>query len=198
MAVDFYKPLAFSLALALVASVWVLKYGAARRGRRYAERRVTIARDARFRALGKVVFVAMNALTVSSFWRGADVALWKLPTDVLRILGLIVLGAATLLYVRSMSSLGDNYSPCFDAHLPHRIVTQGPYRYIRHPIYLANVLQGVGYTLASGSLLVLLLAAYGSFNILRALWNEEWYLSRIFPGYDTYRAKTARLIPFIY
>ena len=198
MAVDFYKPLALSLVLALVASVWVLKYGAARRGRRYAERRQTIARDQNFRILGKVVFVVMNVLTVYSFWRGPDVLLLALPSDLLRISGLIVLGAATLLYVRSMNCLGDNYSPFFDAHLPHRIVTQGPYRCIRHPIYLANVLQGVGYTLASGSLWVFLLAAYGSFNILRALWSEEWYLSRLFPGYQTYRAKTARLIPFIY
>ena len=198
MAVDFYKPLAFSLALALIASVWVLKYGAARRGRSYAEQRLAIGRDDSFRVLGKVIFVAMNALTVFSFWRGPGLPLLSLPSDLLRIAGLIVLGAATLLYMTSMSCLGDNYSPFFDAHLPHRIVMQGPYRYIRHPIYLANVLQGVGYTLASGSLWVLFLAAYGSFSILRALRREECYLSRTFSGYEGYRGKTARLIPFIY
>jgi protein-S-isoprenylcysteine O-methyltransferase Ste14 len=198
MEVGFYKPLVFSLALALTASVWVLKYRAARQGRRYATGRLAIGRDACFRVLGRIIFVAMNVVTFASFWAGSKALLLFLRSDTARVAGLVVLVAATLLYVKALSRLGDNYSPCFDSHRPNRIVTRGPYRYIRHPIYLANILQGVGYTLASGSLWVLVLAGYGSFSILRALSKEESYLSGTFPGYDSYRAKTFRLIPFIY
>jgi protein-S-isoprenylcysteine O-methyltransferase Ste14 len=198
MGVGFYKPLFFSLTLALTASVWVLKYGAARQGRKYAVGRLAIERDDGFRVLGKVIFAAMNVFTFASFWAGSEVLLLFLRSDTFRVAGLVVLVATTLLYVKSMSRLGDNYSPCFDAHLPNRIVTRGPYRYVRHPIYLANILQGVGYTLASGSLWVLVLSGYGVFRILSALSKEESYLSQAFPGYESYRAKTSRLIPFIY
>jgi protein-S-isoprenylcysteine O-methyltransferase Ste14 len=203
MGAGFYKALAFSLTLALIASVWVWRYGAARRGRRYAEGRTAVGRtavgrDDSFKVLGKVIFVAMNAVTFASFWADSRVLLHVLGGDAFRVAGLVVLIAATFLYLRSMDCLGDNYSPCFDPHLPRGIVTRGPYRYVRHPVYLANILQGVGYTLASGSLWVLLLSGYGVFGILSALWKEESYLSETFPGYESYRAKTSRLIPFIY
>jgi protein-S-isoprenylcysteine O-methyltransferase Ste14 len=198
MGVGVSKPLAFSLALALIASVWVLKYGAARQGRKYAEGRLAIGRDDTFRVLGKIIFVVMNVVTFASFWAGSKVLLLFSQGDTFRVVGVVVLIAATLLYVKSMSRLGDNYSPCFDPHVPDRIVTQGPYRYVRHPVYLANILQGVGYTLASGSLWVLVLAGYGVFSIMRALLKEESYLSKTFAGYESYRASTFRLIPFIY
>lgn len=198
MGIEFFKPLAFSLTLAVIASAWVLKYGVARRGRRYSNGRQAIGRDDRFRILGRVIFVVMNAVTFASFWTDSKVLLLFRQDDTSRVAGMVVLIVATLLYIKSISHLGNNYSPCFDAHLPFRIVTRGPYRYIRHPLYLANILQGVGYTLVSSSFWVLALAMYGSFSIMRALMQEESYLSEAFPGYERYQAKTARLIPFIY
>ena len=198
MRLEFLKPLAFSLILAVIALAWMLKYGSARRGRKYSQGRQTIARDDRFRTFGKIIFVVMNAVTFASFWTDSKALLMFHQSDTLRLVGLGILIVATLLYLKSMKQLGRNYSPCFDAHLPFRIVTRGPYRYVRHPLYLANILQGVGYTLAGGSLWVMPLAAYGAFNMLKALLQEESYLSETFPGYASYQAKTARLIPFIY
>ena len=198
MGVDFFKPLAFSLTLAAIAAVWVLKYGAARQGRRYSIGRQAIGRDDRFRVLGKVIFVLMNAVTFASFWTDSRVLLLFHHNDVLRVAGMGVLIVATVLYIVSMKHLGDNYSPCFDHHRPFRIVTQGPYGYVRHPLYLANILQGVGYGIVGGSLWVLALSGYGVFSVVRALMREESYLSKTFFGYESYQAKTARLIPFIY
>ena len=198
MGMDIFKPLAYSLALIVIALAWVLKYRAARRGRKYSADRQPICTDNKFKILGKIIFVAMNALTLASFWTDARIFLLFDQGDAFRLTGVIVLVAATLLYARSLRELGDNYSPCFDAHLPFRIVTNGPYGYIRHPLYLANILQGVGFILTSGSLWVLLLAAYGIFGIIRAIVREEFYLARTFPEYEHYRAKTSRLIPFIY
>jgi protein-S-isoprenylcysteine O-methyltransferase Ste14 len=198
MGVDFLKPFAFSLTLAVIAAVWVLKYGAARQGRRYSQGRQAIGRDDRFRVLGKVIFVSMNAVTLASFWTDSKVLLLFHQNDMLRIAGMVVLFVATLLYIVSMNHLGGNYSPCFDHHRPLQIVTQGPYRYVRHPLYLANILQGVGYALAGSSLWVLALCGYGIFTVVRAVSREESYLSKTFIGYESYQAKTARLIPFVY
>ena len=192
------RSIAFSLAQAVVASVWIVKYGAARKDRKYAEGRQAIFRDERFRNSGKVVFVISNIVTFASFWTNSKILLLFSRDDTFRGAGMVVLIAATLLHIKSMKYLGDNYSPCFDSHLPFRIVTQGPYRYIRHPLYLANILQGIGYTVASGSLWVLALSGYGAFKIMRALMKEESCLAKTFPGYEHYQAKTSRLIPFIY
>lgn len=198
MASDVSEPLAYSLALCAVASAWALKYWAARRRGRYAAGRRPAGGDDRFRRAGRVIFVASNLLTLASFWTETKALLPFAQGGGWRLAGLGVLTAATLLQIRSLKDLGQNYSPCFDAYVPRRIVTRGAYRYVRHPLYLANLLLGAGHTLASGSLWVLALSVYGAVKILRALAREESYLSAAFPAYDTYRAKTARLIPFIY
>lgn len=193
-----FKPLTLSLILLIIAAVWVLTYRMARRGRRYSEGRQLIERDDNFRILGKVIFLSMNVFTLASFWFDSKVLLLFSKGDWTRFAGIVVLIAGTVLYRKSMAYLGNNYSPCFDAHLPFQIVTRGPYRYIRHPLYLANILQGVGYILTSGSLWVLLFAIYGILSVVRALDKEESYLSRTFSEYEEYRASTSRLIPFIY
>ena len=198
MGIDLLKPLAYSLVLLVVASAWVLKYRAARRDRKYSKGRQLIRSDGKFKILGRMIFVAMNALTLASFWTDSRILLLLGRSDTLRLVGMIVLVAATLLYAKSLNQLGDNYSPCFDAHMPFRIVTNGPYRYIRHPLYLANILQGLGYILTSGSLWVSLLAGYGIFVVISSLVREESYLVEEFPEYEPYRGKTSRLIPFIY
>lgn len=182
----------------LIASAWLMKYRALRRERRYSEGRQPIYSDANFRVLGKLIFVGMNVLTLASFWTDSRMLLLVGASEMVRAAGIVALIAATLLYIKSLRYLGNNYSPCFDAHLPFRIVRHGPYRYIRHPLYLANILQGIGFTLASSSLWVLLLAAYGIVSIIRAIVKEESYLGQRFPEYENYRSQTSRLIPFIY
>ena len=198
MGADVFKPLVYSLVLMVIASIWVLKYRTVRRDKRYSHGRQPVCSDDRFRAIGKVIFIGMNLITLASFWSNSTLLLLVGPREPLRAAGILALIAATVLYVKSLSFLGNNYSPCFDSYLPFRIVTHGPYRYIRHPHYLANILQGIGYVLASGSLWILLFAAYGVFSIIRAVMREESYLAKTFPEYENYRAKTYRLIPFIY
>ena len=102
MGIDSFKPLAYSLALILIASAWVLKYRAARSGRKYSAGRQSICTDNKFKILGKMIFVAMNALTLASFWTDSRILLLFSQGDALRLTGLIVLVAATLLYARSL------------------------------------------------------------------------------------------------
>lgn len=198
MEITFSKSLVFSLAVALIAAGWIAKYGTARKARKYSEGRETIFRDERFRALGKIIFVVSNLVTLASFWTNSQALLPFCEDHKLRLAGMTILIAATLLHFNSMKHLGENYSPCFDSHRPFLLVKQGPYKYVRHPIYLANILLCAGYSLASCSIWVLAFSGYGAFKMLRAMEEEESYLSKTFPGYETYQAKTSRLIPFIY
>ncbi|MGI9068081.1 MAG: methyltransferase family protein [Pyrinomonadaceae bacterium] len=190
--------LAFSLAQAAIAAVWILQYGSARKTRGYSEGRQAIAKDDRFKTFGKVIFAVNNLVTLASFWTNSKLLLLFWQEDLFRLAGVVVLVAATLLCIKSMRDLGANYSPCFDSHRPLRIVTKGTYRYVRHPLYLANILQGLGYVIVSSSLWVLLLSGFGIFKIVSALVKEESYLTKTFPGYEKYQSRTSRLIPFVY
>ena len=79
-----------------------------------------------------------------------------------------------------------------------RLVTDGPYAVIRHPLYLGEAIALVGLTLQYFSLTaVALLVVQCAFQLER-IKNEEKILARIFPEYRDYMTRTARLVPGLY
>jgi protein-S-isoprenylcysteine O-methyltransferase Ste14 len=80
-----------------------------------------------------------------------------------------------------------------------QVVSTGPYRFVRHPMYSGALLMLVGVPLALGSLWGLLLFLPVLAVIVLRLINEERFLDAKLPGYREYRAATRyRLIPGIY
>jgi len=76
-----------------------------------------------------------------------------------------------------------------------RVVMRGPYRFVRHPIYLSYVLQTAGFVCAYGSLaFVALVAAHVALLVYRAH-LEEARLAAHSDEYRDYRAKTGFLMP---
>jgi protein-S-isoprenylcysteine O-methyltransferase Ste14 len=79
-----------------------------------------------------------------------------------------------------------------------QLVTTGPYRCVRHPLYLAEEIATIGVFLQFASLqAALVLAAHIAFQ-LRRMRNEELVLTASFHEYATYQRTTARLIPGVY
>lgn len=78
------------------------------------------------------------------------------------------------------------------------LVTTGPYRYIRHPIYTAVCLFCLAGALSNGSLLsvgailVLLIGA-----VMRML-AEEHLLANKYPEYREYLCTTKRMMPYVF
>jgi protein-S-isoprenylcysteine O-methyltransferase Ste14 len=104
-------------------------------------------------------------------------------------LGAFALGVYGLLYLRRSLSI-----------IPEarRLVTGGPYRLIRHPLYAAEILAAFALVLARPGLwATLTLVPFIAVQMLRARF-EEGLLSRIFPAYRPYAAHTARLIPLVW
>ena len=78
------------------------------------------------------------------------------------------------------------------------LVTRGPYRFTRHPLYIVEELAAVaGFIEAFSLWAALLLALQIAFQI-RRIFNEETVLAARFPDYARYRATTARVIPGIW
>jgi protein-S-isoprenylcysteine O-methyltransferase Ste14 len=79
-----------------------------------------------------------------------------------------------------------------------RLVTSGPYRFVRHPLYLAEELAIIGISMQFFSLSTALVLAVQIAFQLRRMYNEEAVLAESFPEYAAYQQRTARLLPGIY
>ena len=104
------------------------------------------------------------------------------------------------LFYRSHADLGTNWSITLEVREGHRLITQGVYRGVRHPMYSALILYSVGQALvipnwvAGPSNLV-------AFAILLAfrVGAEERMMAQQFGNeYATYTARTKRLIPGVW
>jgi protein-S-isoprenylcysteine O-methyltransferase Ste14 len=97
--------------------------------------------------------------------------------------------------VVALSQLGRSFSVMAETR---QLVTTGPYRIVRHPLYFAEEIAIIGVFLqfASPWTALLLLVQIG-FQ-LRRMHNEELVLTAQFPEYTAYRRTTARLIPGVY
>ncbi len=79
-----------------------------------------------------------------------------------------------------------------------RPVTSGPYRYVRHPLYLGETLTMLGLCLMIGTAIALLFwAAFTALQLVRAR-IEEGKLARQFNEYRAYREQTRFILPGVY
>lgn len=94
-----------------------------------------------------------------------------------------------------VSRLGRSFSLMPEAR---SLVTTGVYRWIRHPLYIAEEISilGVFLQVASVSAALLVIVHWG-IQMTRAV-NEERVLRTVFPDYLAYTARTARFIPGVY
>ena len=110
---------------------------------------------------------------------------------------LAVAGAALVL--RSRAELGSAWSFVPRADQGTGLVTSGPYRLVRHPIYLGLALIALGVALALGSWPAVVIVLSGI--VPTFTWRaraEETLLSRTFgERYDVYRERTKMIIPYL-
>lgn len=107
--------------------------------------------------------------------------------------------AGAILVLRSRTELGPAWSFVPKADRGTRLVTTGPYRLVRHPIYLGFALLTTGEALAFGSWPALMIVLCGI--VPTFAWRaraEETVLRRTFgEGYAIYRRRTKMIIPFL-
>ena len=179
----------------LWATVWARKHMSIRRRRAYATDRTLADTNRRYRLLSTPLFFMQTALGIAPLWSQSD---WLLPihnSETFRWLGILLITLGTLLYFSALKFLGDNYSPCFDSHLPRTHVTGGPYRLIRHPMYLGKVIVGAGFVLLSGTGWFVPALLWLIAEMIRSIKNEERTLGKELPGYLEYKLRTSAIVP---
>jgi protein-S-isoprenylcysteine O-methyltransferase Ste14 len=125
---------------------------------------------------------------------GSSEASMALP---LALSGCLLALAGAALVVRSRAELGPAWSFVPEADPGTGLVTTGPYRLVRHPIYMGLALLAMGEALAFGSWLALMIVLSGI--VPTFAWRareEEKLLSRTFgERYAVYRQRTKMIIP---
>ena len=106
---------------------------------------------------------------------------------------LILFGSSAAVF--TLLRLGGSFSVMAEAR---RLVTSGPYRFVRHPLYLSEELAVFGLFMQFFSVWTTIILALQIAFQLRRMHNEEAILAEILPEYAAYRNKTSRLIPGIY
>jgi protein-S-isoprenylcysteine O-methyltransferase Ste14 len=97
--------------------------------------------------------------------------------------------------VVALSQLGRSFSLMAETR---QLVSSGPYRFVRHPLYLAEEIAIAGLVMQFASVWTVLLFVVQIAFQLRRMHNEELVLTASFPEYVAYRQNTARLIPGVY
>jgi protein-S-isoprenylcysteine O-methyltransferase Ste14 len=106
-----------------------------------------------------------------------------------------LLVAGTAWSVWALRSLGRNLSVLAQAR---DLAEQGPYRWVRHPLYTGELVSALGLAMAAGTLAAALTwVILCALQVCRAV-SEEQVLLRSLPGYPGYRGRTAALLPGLF
>ncbi len=113
---------------------------------------------------------------------------WLLGPGVTR-LGFVLALIGVALVVWAGVTMGSSLSPFPRPPRRAELVQRGPYRFLRHPIYVGGVLFFAGLSLVFSAYGLALTAVLGAFWIAKAR-LEERLLSERFPAYAAYRRRT--------
>lgn len=110
-------------------------------------------------------------------------------------IGIAIQLAAVLLMVWARVTFGRRSFHAAANPTAGGLVTRGPYRYIRHPIYAAILYFTWAAVLTNWHPLTLALGAVVTVGLGARIWAEERFLRATYPEYAEYAAATRRVIP---
>ncbi len=183
------------LAIVALWVAWVASWGVAAFWSNRTEKRGSIVGEIGFRIL---------------FWAGASLVLaplpgWRFDAQFWRLNAalnwfLVALTAAGFSFVWwARIHLGRLWSDWLTKKAGHRVVDTGPYRLVRHPIYLGLIAAAFTTAIEKGTSFALSGAVLLSFAFFTRARREERFLWKELgdDAYGAYARKTAMLAPFI-
>ncbi|HUB35483.1 MAG TPA: isoprenylcysteine carboxylmethyltransferase family protein [Solirubrobacteraceae bacterium] len=161
---------------------WMISAAGAKQGTR--------ARRARVPGLliAVLVVLVLHVFKIGSF---------AIHDPAVRALGacLVVVGLGLAVWARIY--LGRNWGMPMTLKAEPELVTSGPYRFVRHPIYSGILLAAFGTALAVSAYWLIVVAVLGAYFIYSAQVEERLMASSFPAAYPPYRARTKMLIPFV-
>ena len=163
---------------------WLVEAFSVKRGR------VPWSRELRIRAV--MVVIAVLLIRLGAFrGHGLNTDPWRAAVGLV----LFPLGLGFAIWARV--NMGRNWGGPMTKKDEPELVTSGPYRLVRHPIYSGIVVAGAGTAVALSWVGLIVVALAGVYFLYSAT-VEERYLTEQFPdAYPGYRRSTKMLVPLI-
>jgi protein-S-isoprenylcysteine O-methyltransferase Ste14 len=138
-------------------------------------------------------------LAFVGYWFRPDLFAWaRLPLPAWsQALGLVLAAASLPAIAWVHSALGANFSTVLHTRAEHTLVTHGPYRWVRHPMYTLLFIFETGLLLLTQNAFIggTLLIALALIVITRLPREEAMLAERFGPAYTRYQQRTGRLLP---
>jgi protein-S-isoprenylcysteine O-methyltransferase Ste14 len=116
----------------------------------------------------------------------------------IRYIGLAVYLIFSWVQIWAFKSLGENYSQDILIKKNHQLVTKGPFRIIRHPQYISQILVDLGGAAATLSYIVAPIAVIQIPFILSRASVEDKLMAKHFGNeFSSYKKKSGFVLPFI-
>ena len=143
-----------------------------------------------------VAFLLPIVWVASPWFAFAEYPLHPVPYG----LGIVAYALGLWLFFRSHADLGTNWSVTLEVREEHQLVTRGVYERIRHPMYLALLLHGLGQALVVPNYIVGPSYIIGMIVLVgcRLRDEERMMVGRFGENYEVYRERTKRLIPGVW
>jgi protein-S-isoprenylcysteine O-methyltransferase Ste14 len=177
--------LVFAVGWGLFWLYWLVAAFSMKRGR------VPWGRELRIRLLILVIVIVLVRL--GAFRNHA------VNTDPLRAgIGLVLFALGLAFAIWARVHIGRNWGTPMTQKREPELVTSGPYRLVRHPIYSGILVAGVGTAVALTWFWLIVVGLAGTYFIYSAT-VEERFLTEQFPdAYPTYKRTTRMLVPYVF
>lgn len=114
----------------------------------------------------------------------------------LRLIGAVPLFAGAALSLWGLRTLGSNLTISISTKENHSLITNGPYRWMRHPLYSGGMIESLGVAVLMANWLVFLSAAYfWGLIVFRTSEEEEKLIAHFGDQYRRYAAQVGRFLP---
>ena len=146
--------------------------------------------------LGLLFFAMFLLPLIYSATTWLDFANYSLPVWA-GWLGVILILLALLVYWRSHADLGLNWSPSLEIRTAHKLITNGIFGYIRHPMYASQWIWVIAQPLLLQNWIAgfLNLLVFILFYTLRVHAEEKMMLDTFGDEYREYMNKTGAVFP---
>jgi protein-S-isoprenylcysteine O-methyltransferase Ste14 len=175
----------FAVGWAMFWIYWLVAAFSMKRGR------VAWSRELRIRA---AIFVVVIVLIRLGAFRGHG-----LNSDPSRAgVGFALFAAGLGLAVWARIHIGRNWGTPMSRKEEPELVTTGPYRHVRHPIYTGILLAGIGTAVALNWTWLIAVALVAVYFTYSAIVEERNLLEQFPDAYPGYKSSTKMLVPYLY
>jgi protein-S-isoprenylcysteine O-methyltransferase Ste14 len=112
--------------------------------------------------------------------------------------GLVVFVLGLVVAIWARVYLGRNWGMPMTEKVDPELVTTGPYRRIRHPIYSGIVLAMIGTTIAVSLYWLVAVVLLGAYFLFSASMEECFMVTRFPDSYPQYKRSTKKFIPYLF